>query len=173
MRKIPKCEGRNAHLFLSKIVTIFVTFRWFFLSCLFTDPWTNRRRSSASSPGLPQTPTTNVNDQWEMRSQPNDSGIEPDASIGYNQGTDMMPAYAPDAADGITRSTSGEQSDVRSRLEGRRISFIDEVGGGKTLSGKQAHYSEATVGPCGALKGELGEEVSHISHDIGERNTGK
>ena len=154
-------------------IFIFVTFRWFFISCLFTDPWSNQRRSSASSPGLPQTPTTNVNDQWEMRSQPNDSGIEPDASIGYHQGTVVMSAYAPDATDGITRSTSGEQSDVRSRLEGRRISFIDELGGEKTLSGKQAHYSEATVGPSEALKGELGEEVSHISQDIGERGTGK
>ena len=87
-----------------------------------------------------------------MRNQPNDSGIEPDASIGYHQGTVVKSAFARDATDGMHSTTSGEQSYVRSRSENRRISFKDEVG---------------------ASKEELGDEVSHISQDIGDRNTSK
>ena len=90
----------------------------FFLSSLFTEPWSNRRKSSVSSPGIPPTPTANV-DQWEMRNQPNDSGIEPDASIGYHQGTVVN---ALDETDGMPSTTSGEQSDVLLRSE-RSVSF--------------------------------------------------
>lgn len=144
----------------------------FFLSSLFTEPWSNRRKSSVSSPGIPPTPTANVNDQWEMRNQPNDSGIEPDASIGYHQGTVVKSAYALDETDGMPSTTSGEQSDVRSRSE-RSISFKDEVGAKEMLLGKQTHYPEATVGPCGASKEKLNDEVPHISQDIGDRDTSK
>ena len=117
-----------------------------------TDPWTNQRKASVTSRNnnereLPTTPTSNLSDtsgKSQPLSCPNDSGIEPDSSIGYNQGGVINAAYGS----GANEAVDGEPT-VRPRLQRKRISFKDEVEARLTQLQQTTHTVEAEINPSG------------------------
>ncbi|XP_068699549.1 uncharacterized protein [Montipora foliosa] len=116
------------------------------------DPWTNQRKASVTSRNnnereLPPTPTSNLSDtlgQSQPLSCPNDSGIEPDCSIGYNQGGVINAAYGS----GVNEAVDGEPK-VRPGLQRKRISFKDEVEARSTQLKQTTHTVEAEINPSG------------------------